>query len=366
MLEAAITSLATGDPAAVSGNRIARDIGATWGVIKYQFGDIDGLWAAVLRHTADKRGDLPAVFAAEGALPERVAALVRGMAAGLRRPESLAIETLRAALPREHAELEREFPRTAAVLASWKPHWDTACARAFADLDLDPVKMRRVAALLPAALRGITSERTLGTYGNLDDALEGLIGAITAYLEPDTRSASGRDPVGPVGVGDRLVTGACEDGPVRVYRDEAVVVRQHKLGEADRIVTLLTRRHGLVRAVAKGVRRTKSRFGARLEPFSYIDVQLHPGRTLDTVTQVHTLEAFAADIIDDYGRYTTACAVLETAERLAGEERAPAPKLHALTASALRAIAAKQRPHELILDAYLLRAMRFSGWAPAL
>ncbi|WP_280503059.1 TetR/AcrR family transcriptional regulator [Nocardia farcinica] len=190
MLEAAITSLATGDPAAVSGNRIARDIGATWGVIKYQFGDIDGLWAAVLRHTADKRGDLPAVFAAEGALPERVAALVRGMAAGLRRPESLAIETLRAALPREHAELEREFPRTAAVLASWKPHWDTACARAFADLDLDPVKMRRVAALLPAALRGITSERTLGTYGNLDDALEGLIGAITAYLEPDTRSAS--------------------------------------------------------------------------------------------------------------------------------------------------------------------------------
>ncbi len=144
------------------------------------------------------------------------------------------------------------------------------------------------------------------------------------------------------------------------------MVRQHKLGEADRIVTLLTRQHGLVRAVAKGVRRTKSRFGARLEPFSYIDVQLHPGRTLDTVTQVHTMEAFAADIIDDYGRYTTACAVLETAERLAGEERAPAPRLHALTASALRAIAAKQRPHELILDAFLLRAMGFAGWAPAL
>nr|WP_159929052.1 MULTISPECIES: DNA repair protein RecO [Nocardia] len=153
---------------------------------------------------------------------------------------------------------------------------------------------------------------------------------------------------------------------MRLYRDEAVVVRQHKLGEADRIVTLLTRQHGLVRAVAKGVRRTKSRFGARLEPFSYIDVQLHPGRSLDTVTQVHTMEAFAADIIDDYGRYTTACAVLETAERLAGEEHAPAPRLHALTASALRAIAAKQRPHELILDAFLLRAMGFAGWAPAL
>ena len=70
---------------------------------------------------------------------------------------------------------------------------------------------------------------------------------------------------------------------MRLYRDRAVVLRQHKLGEADRIVTLLTRDHGLVRAVAKGVRRTRSKFGARLEPFAHIDVQLHPGRNLDIV-----------------------------------------------------------------------------------
>ncbi|MEU6827461.1 TetR/AcrR family transcriptional regulator [Nocardia beijingensis] len=183
MLEAAIASLATGDPAAVSGNRIARDIGATWSVVKYQFGDIDGLWAAVLRHTADKRGDLPAGIKPDGTLRERVSAMITAMAVGLRKPESLAIETLRAALPREHAELERDYPLTAAELASWKPNWDTACARAFADLELDPVKVRQVAALIPAAMRGITSERTLGTYGNLDDALEALIGGIVAYLE---------------------------------------------------------------------------------------------------------------------------------------------------------------------------------------
>lgn len=183
MLEAAIASLATGDPAAVSGNRIARDIGATWGVIKYQFGDIDGLWAAVLRHTADKRGDLPAGIAREGTLPERVGALIHAMAVGLRQPESLAIETLRAALPRDHTELERDFPRTAAELASWKPNWDNACQRAFADLNLDPARIRKVAALIPAAMRGITSERTLGTYGDLDDALEALTGGIVAYLE---------------------------------------------------------------------------------------------------------------------------------------------------------------------------------------
>src|SRR6195952_3778815 len=153
---------------------------------------------------------------------------------------------------------------------------------------------------------------------------------------------------------------------MRLYRDRAVVLRQHKLGEADRIVTLLTREHGLVRAVAKGVRRTRSKFGARLEPFAHIDVQLHPGRNLDIVTQVQAIDAFASDIVSDYGRYTSGCAVLETAERLAGEERAPAPALHRLTVGALRAIADGGRPRELVLDAYLLRAMGIAGWAPSL
>jgi DNA repair protein RecO (recombination protein O) len=153
---------------------------------------------------------------------------------------------------------------------------------------------------------------------------------------------------------------------MRLYRDRAVVLRQHKLGEADRIVTLLTRDHGLVRAVAKGVRRTRSKFGARLEPFAHIDVQLHPGRNLDIVTQVQAIDAFATDIVNDYGRYTCACAVLETAERLAGEERAPVPALHRLTVAALRAVADGGRPRELVLDAYLLRAMGIAGWAPAL
>ncbi len=153
---------------------------------------------------------------------------------------------------------------------------------------------------------------------------------------------------------------------MRLYRDRAVVCRQHKLGEADRIVTLLTRNNGLVRAVAKGVRRTRSKFGARLEPFAHIDVQLHPGRNLDIVTQVVSVDAFAADIVSDYGRYTSACVVLETAERLAGEERAPASALHRLTVGALRAVAGGQRSRELVLNAYLLRAMAVAGWAPAL
>ncbi|MCH5641744.1 TetR/AcrR family transcriptional regulator [Gordonia sp. ABSL49_1] len=182
MIKAAIASLATGDPAAVSGNRIARDIGATWGVVKYQFGDIDGLWAAVLRHTAEQRGDLPANLAPGGTLAERVEALIDGMYVGLTTREALAIETLRAALPRDHAELEREFPLTATELASWKPDWEQACHRAFADLNIERVRIRRMAALIPAAMRGISSERFLGTYGDLDDAKRGLIDAMVAYL----------------------------------------------------------------------------------------------------------------------------------------------------------------------------------------
>ena len=150
---------------------------------------------------------------------------------------------------------------------------------------------------------------------------------------------------------------------MRLYRERAVVLRQHKLGEADRIVTLLTREHGLVRAVAKGVRRTRSKFGARLEPFAHIDVQLYPGRNLDIVTQVHTLDAFGGDIVDDYARYTTACAVLETAERLAGEERAPAPKLHQLTVAHCGG-GEQAMPLDLILDAFLLRAMGPPGGRP--
>jgi DNA repair protein RecO (recombination protein O) len=109
-----------------------------------------------------------------------------------------------------------------------------------------------------------------------------------------------------------------------LYRDTGVVLRVQKLGEADRIVTLLTRRRGKVRTVAKGVRRTRSRWGARLEPFNHVDVQCYTGRSLDVVTQAQTVDAFGAGIVGDYPRYTAGCAVLETADRLVAEEGDPA------------------------------------------
>ena len=106
---------------------------------------------------------------------------------------------------------------------------------------------------------------------------------------------------------------------MKSYRDEAIVLRTHKLGEADRIITLLTAEHGQVRAVAKGVRKTTSKFGARVEPFSVIDAQLHHGRTLDTLTQVASIAQYGDAIAANYDLYLAATVVVETAERLTAD-----------------------------------------------
>lgn len=151
-----------------------------------------------------------------------------------------------------------------------------------------------------------------------------------------------------------------------LYRDEGVVLRTQKLGEADRIVTLLTRRHGKVRAVAKGVRRTRSKFGARLEPFSCVDLQLHTGRSLDVVTQAETITPFGEAIVDDYPRYTSGAAILETADRLVAEEREPSLRMYLLLTGALRALSDGAHDSGLVLDAFLLRALALSGYAPSL
>lgn len=154
----------------------------------------------------------------------------------------------------------------------------------------------------------------------------------------------------------------------RPYRERAFVVRHHDLGEADRIIVLFTRGRGIVRAVAKGVRRAKSRFGSRLSPFVDVDVQLHPGRSLDLITSADAVRTWAAPIVDDYARYTAACAVLEVAERVAGEEGVPNPRLWDATAEALAALADDADPlgPDLVVTRHVLVAMAAAGIAPSL
>ncbi|MGH3371987.1 MAG: DNA repair protein RecO [Nocardioidaceae bacterium] len=150
-----------------------------------------------------------------------------------------------------------------------------------------------------------------------------------------------------------------------LYRDEAVVLRTQKLGEADRIITLLTRDTGRVRAVAKGVRRTSSRFGSRLEPFSYVDLQLAEGRSLDVVTQAETLAPYGARIGSDYERYTAGTVMLETAERLVVEDKEPALQQFLLLIGGLRTMAAGERSPGAVLDSFLLRSLSVAGYAPS-
>jgi DNA repair protein RecO (recombination protein O) len=99
-----------------------------------------------------------------------------------------------------------------------------------------------------------------------------------------------------------------------LYKSRGIVLRSIRYGEADRILDLYTLDGGLVSAIAKGIRRTKSRFGARLEPLSCVEFVAYGGRNLDTVTQAETLRSFHP-IRENLGR-------LETAGRMARDVRA--------------------------------------------
>src|SRR5262249_51955576 len=114
-----------------------------------------------------------------------------------------------------------------------------------------------------------------------------------------------------------------DNGLVGTYRDDGIVLRTHKLGEADRIVTVLGRRSGRIRAVAKGVRRPKARLGGRLEPFTHVDLLLYEGRSLDVITQADTVRPYGERLAGDYPRYTAGTAMLETAEKLMPVEKEP-------------------------------------------
>jgi DNA repair protein RecO (recombination protein O) len=159
--------------------------------------------------------------------------------------------------------------------------------------------------------------------------------------------------------------GVRENRQVQLYRDDGIVLRTQKLGEADRIITVLGR-SGRIRAVAKGVRRTKSRFGARLEPFMHVDLMLHPGRSLDVITQAEVIRPYGEPLAGDYPRYTTGVAMLETAERFTPMEKEPALRQLLLLIGGLRALSEEEHDPRLVLDAFLLRSLAVAGYAPAL
>jgi DNA repair protein RecO (recombination protein O) len=148
-----------------------------------------------------------------------------------------------------------------------------------------------------------------------------------------------------------------------LYRDRAVVLRTYKLRESDRVVVFHTAEHGKIRAVAKGVRQTRSKFGSRLEPMSHVEVQLYRGRgELDTVDQVEAVESLAP-MLSSLDRASQGIAVVEAVDQLS-LEREPDPQLYRMAVGALRTIA--ERPSPLNVPAFYWKLLAAQGLRPEL
>jgi len=147
---------------------------------------------------------------------------------------------------------------------------------------------------------------------------------------------------------------------VPTYRDEGVVLRTIRLGEADRIVTIATPEHGKVRAVAKGVRRTTSRIGARVEPLTHVTMVCWKGRELDVVTQVEVLDTFRS-LREDLDRMGPALTMLEIVDQVAVEQH-PMRELFTMLVGALSTLATSDSP--LVLAAFCWRLLTIEGVAP--
>lgn len=144
--------------------------------------------------------------------------------------------------------------------------------------------------------------------------------------------------------------------------DQGIVLRSYPLGESDRIVVMLTPNHGKVRAVAKGIRKTKSRFGGRLEPFTHVDVILYEGRSLDTVTQVSVIEAHPR-LRSALERVLAAGTMVEAIDAVA-QERESSVRAFLLLQRGLRTLESGS-PHPDLTTAFLLGVAEVVGIAPA-
>lgn len=145
------------------------------------------------------------------------------------------------------------------------------------------------------------------------------------------------------------------------YRDQGIVLRTHKLGETDRILTLMTQGRGKVRAVAKGVRRPGSRFGGRLEPYSHVDLLLYEGRSLDVVTQADLL-APHANIRADWHTSSAAAVLVELVDTVSVEGDRD-NRLFLQLRAGLQALDAQPPDTRVFIDAFLLRVAGVVGFA---
>jgi DNA repair protein RecO (recombination protein O) len=149
----------------------------------------------------------------------------------------------------------------------------------------------------------------------------------------------------------------------RIYKTQGVVLRQMPLGEADRILTLFTPDMGKLRAVARGVRRTKSRLGGHLEPLTHVSVSVAHGKALDTIAEAETIHSFRG-LREDLGRVSRAIYVAELVDGFSAEH-SPSPNVYRLLLEALHRLQESSGSGQLIRY-FEVQLLRQSGFGPEL
>jgi DNA repair protein RecO (recombination protein O) len=149
------------------------------------------------------------------------------------------------------------------------------------------------------------------------------------------------------------------------YPARAIVLRKTRLGEADTIITLLADDGRQIRAVAKGVRKTTSKFGGRLEPATEVDLLLHTGRTLDVISEVRTVDSHTP-VREDFDRQSATSVVLDVLDKMSCEDEAD-PRLFGLAHATIGAVESANRERiPTLVIAFLVKAMAMHGYRPEL
>ena len=194
-LDAAIDALAEDGPSAASANLVAKRAGVTWGTIQHQFGDADGVWAAVLEELIQRTSRLAThISPADAPVAERVTAVIDLMWDGYSTPGARAANNLRLALPRDNATLVTDYPKTAATLQRWDQEWDQLWAGLFDQLPVSTAKVRRLRSFVPAALRGIRAQADLASFADPLENRQVLTEAVIAYLQQAAPSETDAEP----------------------------------------------------------------------------------------------------------------------------------------------------------------------------
>jgi len=155
------------------------------------------------------------------------------------------------------------------------------------------------------------------------------------------------------------------DTPMPVRESEALILRSFPLGEADRLVSFLSRSEGRMRGVASGARRTKSRFGSTLEMFSYVRIWFYERETRDLVriNQCELIESFL-EVQRDYAVTLALALMSEVTEAVLGEHEVAEPNFRLLLLIARAIKAGAKLPMALAYFAFW--TVRLGGWMPEL